>query len=68
MSKKPSFTFTKYHGQSKAGKDYDAYKLSVGKFSRLIFVNDPIVRDYLDSFISDSSHEDFQNGDDSLFD
>lgn len=59
MAKK--ILLTAYHGKNKEGKEYDAYKLTAGKFTRLFFVNDPIVRDYLDGYITDTAHSEFKD-------
>lgn len=63
-AKKATLGLKKIRGKSKnTGKPYEGYQFSCGSYkSPLIFPQDDIVRDYLDTFIGEDAHSDFKRG------
>lgn len=62
-------TLKKITGKSsRTGKDFQAYELKAGLYSTLIFPS-PLERDYLDKYLIEQAHEDFNNADaEAIFD
>lgn len=62
-------TLNKFVGKSKkTGKEFHAYELRVGSFSRLIFPNSKVEDEYLDNILTDNAHDEFKRDlDDDVF-
>lgn len=61
---KATLGLRKVTGKSKSsGNPYEGYQFTCGSYkSPLIFPQDDIVKDYLDTFIGEDAHSDFKRG------
>lgn len=62
-TKKATLGVKKIRGKNKQGKEYEAYQFSCGLYKTPLLFPDEVAKAYLDDFIEQDAHSDFQGDD-----